>query len=99
MNYPEHTKFLPDEERRRYEVEEQESKIDNISNEFEVVAVSQCDDCQLDRPLNHFGLCKECNKIADAFADAAHDAMLRGHDPYKAGMIAQAEIMRNKKRA
>lgn len=66
-----------------------------LAQEFEPVAFSECDDCQELNQLNEFGLCKSCNAAAEVFASAAANAMRRGHDPYRAGMIAQAEVMRN----
>ncbi len=65
-------------------------------NNFEAIRTAECDDCGELNSLNEFGLCQSCNEVADAFNKAAQAARMRGHDPYKAGMIAQAEMMRKK---
>lgn len=56
-------------------------------------SLAKCDECGFLANLNEFGLCHKCNVLAERFADAAMKARARGHDPFKAGMIAQAQIV------
>lgn len=67
---------------------------DDSTGEFEPITLSECDQCQELLLLNKFGYCKACNEESEAFNKAALAARKRGHDPFKAGMIAQTEIVK-----
>ncbi len=65
---------------------------------FEPTRLGQCDECDHLHPINEHGLCQHCDAAAEAFSNAAAAAIARGHDPFKAGMIAAKRIAEDKAR-